>query len=334
MAVALLAKRKRSTEVQRVNSLQCSKLFTGVDRTCWDRSLLYLQNYQDLTHRTARMEILADYDFKVQFLAGKKNVSADALSRIEWPYEECPWPQVDTEGEVCAAAAAAAVNPDTQTPVLDWVAEQGADEDISMLKQWLVAGRRPTKETVFGTSGAVRNAWANFEQFELNDDILCHVWTDGYLRVVPTSWRKTILKGHHKQHGHVRTTKVKMALRQSLFWFRMSADVDTWIKSCKVCRRRLPGNSRAPLVQEADSFFNQRIFINLKGPLVKSHRGMVWYLVCIDGWSKRTELLPLPHAEATTVYSAFYNGWICHHGVPVQLLVTREQTWLSQLRLR
>jgi hypothetical protein len=92
------------------------------------------------------LEILANYDFKVQFLTGKKNVFAHALSRIEWPYEECPWPQVDTGGEeVCSAVAAAAVIPDAQTPVLDWVAEQGADKDISMLKQWLVAGRRPTK---------------------------------------------------------------------------------------------------------------------------------------------------------------------------------------------
>jgi putative transposase len=51
---------------------------------CDNRALLYLQNFKDLTHRTARMlEILADYHFKMQFLAGKKNVSADALSRIE-----------------------------------------------------------------------------------------------------------------------------------------------------------------------------------------------------------------------------------------------------------
>jgi hypothetical protein len=42
-------------------------------------------------------------------------------------------------------------------------------------------------------------------------------------------------------------------------------------------------------------------------------------LVCIDGWSKRTELIPLPDVEATTVYSVFYNGWVCHHGMPVQL---------------
>jgi hypothetical protein len=108
-------------------------------------ALSYLQNYRDLTHRTARMlEILANFDFKVQFLAGKKNVSADTLSRIEWPYGECPWPQVNcTQEEVVAA-----VIPDTPTsvmnPVIDWMAELDADEDISMLKQWLLAGRRPS----------------------------------------------------------------------------------------------------------------------------------------------------------------------------------------------
>jgi hypothetical protein len=159
---------------------------------CNNRALLYLQIYRDLTHRTARMlEILADYDFKVQFLAGKKNVSADALSRIEWPYGECPWPQVDcTQEEVIAA-----VIQDAQTLVLDWVAEQDADEDMSMLKQWLLAGQRPPKEAVVGTSGTIRSSWANFEQMVLQDSIVCRVWTNEgslpncYLKVVPTSWR-------------------------------------------------------------------------------------------------------------------------------------------------
>jgi hypothetical protein len=134
--------------------------------------------------------------------------------------------------------------------------------------------------------------------------------------VVPGgTWRKQILEGHHELQGHIGTTKMKL----SFYWFGMSADEDVWVKFCKVCRRCLPGNSRAPLVQEADSFFNQRVFIDLKGPLVETRRGMVWYLVCIDKWSKWTELIPLPDAEATTVYSAFYNGWVCHHGMPVQL---------------
>jgi hypothetical protein len=133
------------------------------------------------------LEILADYDFKVQFLAGKKNVSANTLRRIEWPYDECPWPQVDTGGEEVIAA----VIPDAQTSVLDWIAEQGADEDISVLKQWLVAGRRPMKETVFGASGAMRNFWSNFKQFDPRDGVVCRVWTnegslhDRYLKVVP-----------------------------------------------------------------------------------------------------------------------------------------------------
>ena len=170
---------------------------------CNNRALSYLQNYRDLTHRTARMlEILADYDFKVQFLAGKKNVSADALSRIEWPFGECPWTEVDKDMEVVAP-----VVHDVQEPVLNWTAEQEADEDISIIKQWLVAGERPPKETVSGTSGAVRSAWASYEQMALQDGVVCRVWTDEgslpdrNLKLVPTSWRKRILEGHHELMG-------------------------------------------------------------------------------------------------------------------------------------
>jgi hypothetical protein len=108
------------------------------------------------------------------------------------------------------------------------------------------------------------------------DRVVCRVWTDEgtlpdwYLKVVPTSWRKQILEGHHEELWHIGCTKMKLSLRKLMYWFRMSADVDTWVKSCKVCRKCLPGNSRAPLVQELDAFFNQRVFIDLKGPLIES----------------------------------------------------------------
>ena len=296
---------------------------------CDNRALSFLKNYRDLTHRTARMlEMLADYSFKVQFISGKKNVPADILSRIEWPYGECPWSQVDTGGEEVVApvvenAEAPGVN--AKEPVLDWAVEQGSDEDIGVLKDWLQFGVRPPKESVKGSSAAVRSYWANFEQFELRNGIICRVWTDEgslpdrYLKVVPTAWRKTILQGHHEDLGHIGCTKMKMLLRSTMYWFGMSSDIDLWVQACKVCRRRLPGNTRAPLVQEPEAFFGQKVYLDLKGPLGETRRGNKWYLVVIDGFSKWTELLPLEDAEATTVYSAFYNGWVCRHGVPVQL---------------
>jgi hypothetical protein len=182
-----------------------------------------------------------------------------------------------------------------------------------------------------GSSGATRSFWTNFAQFELQSGVVCCDWADEgslparHLKVVPGgAWRKQILEGHHELQGHIGTTKMKLALRKSFYWFGMLADVDNWVKACKVCRRHLPGISRAPLIQEADSFFNQRVFTDLKGPLVEMRLGMVWYLVCIDGWSKWTELIPLPDAEATTVDSAFYNGWVCRHGMPVQLHSDQE----------
>jgi hypothetical protein len=120
---------------------------------CDNRTLLYLHNYRDLTHRMAKMiEILADYNFKVQFLSGKKNVLADILFRIG---------HVDTGGEEVIAPVIW-----EQAPVLEWVAQQDADEDIKLLKQWLQAGRRPPKEAVTGSSDTLRSSWANFTQFE------------------------------------------------------------------------------------------------------------------------------------------------------------------------
>jgi hypothetical protein len=112
------------------------------------------------------------------------------------------------------------------------ITEQDADEDLSMLKRWLLAGRRPLKEAIVGASGVTRSFWANFEQFELQGGIVCRAWAnegslpDWFLKVVPTSWKKQILEGHHELQGHIGCTKMKLALRKSLYWFGMLADVD------------------------------------------------------------------------------------------------------------
>ena len=166
---------------------------------------------------------------------GEKHIPADALSRIPWSYGESPWSRVDTGGEVAVPVVTEG------DPVMNWTAEQDADEDVGQLKRWLQRGERPAKEVVRPGSLALRSYWATFEQFELKDGIVCHVWTDEgglpdrHLKVVPTTWRNTILQGHHEERGHIGQTKMKILLRNSFYWYGMAADINQWVNACKVC---------------------------------------------------------------------------------------------------
>ena len=48
------------------------------------------------------------------------------------------------------------------------------------------------------------------------------------------------------------------------------------------------------------------------GPLI-THR---YFFILVDGFSKFTELIPMPNQEATTIAHAIATGWIYRHGLP------------------
>ena len=92
-----------------------------------NKALVYLKNYRDLTHRTARaLEVLSDFgDFKIQYIAGKKNIPADCLSRIPW--KETSFAQVDAN-EILAPVTTRSTKPNAagsrksrMSPSVPWI---------------------------------------------------------------------------------------------------------------------------------------------------------------------------------------------------------------------
>ena len=306
----------------------------GADFTirCDNRALSYLKNYQtkDLTFRTARMlEQLAGFgEFKVQFIPGKKNIPADALSRVKW--REMKFSELPTESVAAAVAA-----PVSQ---FDWVKEQEEDDDLKVLKGWLTAGFKPDQQGVSALSPCLRSYWFSFPQFRLNDKgVIERTWTetdgsdDKYLKVVPLSMRQRLLEGYHEQIGHPGITRMYLQLREKYFWHRMRLDVARHCDTCQICQVTKAKVTKAPLVQHQLSYLSQRVFLDAKGPLTLTERGNQYYLVLVDGWSKWCGCYPISDLKAETVYSAVYNNWICQNGCMVQLHTDRGSSLVGQV---
>ena len=299
---------------------------------CDNRALSYLKNYQtkDLTFRTARMlEQLAGFgDFKVQFIPGKQNIPADALSRIKW--KEMKFSELPTEPSVAVVAAPVAQ--------FDWVKEQEEDDDLKVLKRWLTSGQKPDQQGVSALSPCLRSYWFSFAQFRLNDKgVVERVWTevdgsgDKYLKVVPLSMRQRLLEGYHEQVGHPGITRMTMQLKEKYFWHKMRLDVTRHCETCQVCQVTKARVTKAPLVQHQLSYLSQRVFLDAKGPLMLTERGNAYYLILVDGWSKWVGCYPVPDIKAETVYSAIYNNWITQNGCMVQLHTDRGSSLIGQL---
>lgn len=307
-----------------------------------NKALVYLKSYRDLTHRTARaLEMLADYgDFKIQYIPGKKNIPADALSRVPW--KETTFTRVDIS-EVLAPMTTRSGHGGTEPAVeqpaepRDWEKAQSKDLDIVQLKRWLSDGGRPPSTETTAFSPALKSYWATFAQFRIKEGIVHRVWTDGsggpdsWLKLVPDQWRQRLLEGYHDENGHPGTKRLNATLRTRYYWFGMSLDATRHVETCGLCQVVKPNRVRAPLKQHPLGFVGQRVFWDIKGPLTETRRGNKYYLVIVDGFSKWTAVLPLVDIQATSVYQRFYDDWVCQNGCPVSLHSDRGTSLIGKV---
>ena len=103
----------------------------------------------------------------------------------------------------------------------------------------------------------------------------------------------------------------------------MDKNINDFISSCKQCQMRKSGPKisqalLSPLPQCTEP--NQRIHVDLFGPLRVSGNGKKYILCITDAFTKYVELVAIPDKEAKTVTSAILNRWICRFGLPLEIL--------------
>ena len=133
------------------------------------------------------LEGLADFgNFKIQYKPGKDMQAADGLSRIPW--NTVRWNSVKKFTD--SVMPVEPYLPET----IDWVKVQTEDADLRLLKQWLQQAK-PSRDEAKKHSPALRSYWASYEQFEIQDDIVCRLWVSA--EGVPDLLLKVVLEALH-----------------------------------------------------------------------------------------------------------------------------------------
>ena len=122
--------------------------------------------------------------------------------------------------------------------------------------------------------------------------------------------------------GHDGVLKTKERILKCYFWPGMDKNILDFINSCSKCqlRKRGPHVGQAllqPLPQCSEP--NQRVHVDLFGPLKTSGSGKKYILVMTDAFTKYVELVAIPDKEAKTVTSAILHKWICRFGLPMEI---------------
>ena len=156
-------------------------------------------------------DLLAEFDFEVEYLPGYKHGNADALSRRSC--RSCLFCQQPRESECLATFT----SPDARFEPEDrWVAErlgtaQQAEKGLKTVIDWRMASDAcPSWEEVQKNVEDAKEYWNQWELLELKEGVLYRRWVlaDGrmqWLRVItPADYREEVMRrAHCEAAGHL-----------------------------------------------------------------------------------------------------------------------------------
>ena len=291
-------------------------------------SLRYIKTLKELPDQFARwIMTLENYHYTIEIRKGSLHTNADTLSR----YSCC-------EGKQCMCRDVAELettedvedtfdpdHPDNQPtarvssikflptwPEEDMAWAQKNDPDIGPVYRARENQEdRPQYQEISGGSPALKAYWAEWKRLELHDSLLYRRWENDHgdvtrlQLVVPFRYQREICRTLHGQAGaaHLGRRRTTDLIAKRMFWYQMADNIKFWIQVCDVCqKRKRPGKTpRAPMRLYQSGYCNERIQMDVCGPVNKSHHGNRYLLVITDRFSKYTKAFAMPNKESKTI---------------------------------
>lgn len=241
-------------------------------------SLQWLLRFRHPEGQLARwIEILQEYDFAIEFRAGKQHQNADAMSRRPCLNHSCGYcNRVETRdslfinngGRQSSDVGAKERERESQLNEGDnlvaricdsgnVIFEQISKQDLRknqlrdthigpILRRLASSSERPEWEDISSRSEETKVYWAQWDSLTLRDNILYRVWESPNGKetrlqlVVPKSLRDVVLKQLHDSvtSGHFGVSKTLNKVRERFYWIGCRGDVRKWCEQCDSCKSR------------------------------------------------------------------------------------------------
>ena len=323
-------------------------------------SLRWLCNFKEPEGQLARwLEVLSEFNFKIQHRPGRSHQNADALSRLPCPQCKRETHDEDVVRHLEVEPGGSSEKPDasvSETSLPEAVGDdlieslsseelsalQLADPDLKIAIGWKEAGiERPPFEKIAHESPEVKALWGQWNGLYLRDGILYLKWESedaksmSFRLVVPRNLWNMVLEQLHDvpTGGHLGFAKVWGKAQPRFYWYKMKAFIQTWLNNCLSCARRKgpPRRNRAPLTQQLSGSPMERVCLDILGPLPKTSQQNRYILVVSDTFTKFTEAYALPDIEAETVAQKLVTEFICRYGVMETLHSDQGRQFESQV---
>lgn len=271
---------------------------------------------------------LTRYNYEFQYIRGKENVTADALSRDPIKIKDYPSKDKFIKAEIFKISKC-----DYQ--MARDIKAIKLCEEINITNERIEEIQRETMadETLNELSNMIVNGWPS-EKYKVPDRLRCYYpfrnelsWQKGLIFrnkqiVIPTRLQKKMIERVHVAHQGMEYT-VNFA-KENIFWPGMTAQIKETIKSCAACLKYARNQQKQPMqshitpkypfqIVSMDIYFSRRP----SGSQAK-------YLVTVDHYSDFFEIDEMKDLTPDSVIKACKKNF-SRHGVP-QLISTDNGT--------
>jgi transposase InsO family protein len=151
----------------------------------------------------------------------------------------------------------------------------------------------------------------------------------------PEELRQRLVQAAHLtlEAGHGGANRTTERLYLNYWWPGITNEVAIFIKKCRVCQE---GKAKQPAPAPLQSMPictepNERVHMDLFGPLKTSGAGNKYILVITDAFSKLTETVAIECKEAEVVARAFFERWICRYSAPKMVVTDQGREFTNKI---
>ena len=141
--------------------------------------------------------------------------------------------------------------------------------------------------------------------------------------IIPRVYQQGVLHGVHttpvgSHQGFRRTWEF---LRRRFFWFEMGKQLRIYIRTCVDCQKKKNMNvtPRWPMTVFGVGFRNERVTLDMCGPMKFARVPFTYLLVVCDVFTKYVVAVPLRGSSAAEIAQAFLDRWANVFGYPYHL---------------
>lgn len=292
--------------------LDCSSVIVTTDH----QPLKWLLSLKSPTGRLARWALLIQsFNLTIEYLPGKRNVVADALSRPPCPHED------KSTCEVCMVTIDLPTRSTKETreqqlndTELEKIIKCFDNKEDDSIKFWTDRGYLTEQGVLYRYAPEADEEFAQL--------------------VVPSQERGKILTEYHDSplagHNGIERTIARIASRY--YWPGMRKQITDYVKRCVKCQTYKPTNLKPAGLLRTPAM-NSRfevLSIDLFGPLPVTAKGERWIFIVEDVTSRFVELFALVSATADECAKTLIEQVFLRYGFPRKIISDNGVQFVSE----